>query len=99
MARDLKAFGEALAENTGAQADLHPGVVGRDALVVIEAARRLGSLGWKVNGAGGEGGSITVLSGSRQDKTAFEDWVRRYRRYRVIPVALSADGVRIEGSL
>jgi D-glycero-alpha-D-manno-heptose-7-phosphate kinase len=99
IARDLKAFGEALAENTGAQADLHPGVVGRDALVVIEAARRLGSLGWKVNGAGGEGGSITVLSGSRQDKTAFEDWVRRYRRYRVIPVALSADGVRIEGSL
>lgn len=99
VARDLKAFGDALTENTGAQADLHPGVVGRDALVVIEAARRLGSLGWKVNGAGGEGGSITVLSGSGQDKTTVENWLRRYRRYRVIPVAVSADGVRIEGSL
>ena len=99
IARDLPAFGAALIDNTGAQADLHPGVVGRDALVVIEAARRLGALGWKVNGAGGEGGSVTVLNSSAQARAQFQDWVHRYRRYRVIPVALSADGLVVDGSL
>jgi D-glycero-alpha-D-manno-heptose-7-phosphate kinase len=99
LARDLVAFGAALVENTGAQADLHPGVVGRDALVLIEAARRLGALGWKVNGAGGEGGSLTVLNSSAEARTAFERWVHRYRRYRVIPVALSDDGLKVDGTL
>jgi D-glycero-alpha-D-manno-heptose-7-phosphate kinase len=99
VARDIVAFGGALVENTSAQSDLHPGVVGRDALVVIEAARRLGALGWKVNGAGGDGGSLTVLSGSSESRTEFEDWVHRYRKYRVIPVALSRQGLRVDGSL
>jgi D-glycero-alpha-D-manno-heptose-7-phosphate kinase len=98
-ARELTSFGDALVENTGAQADLHPGVVGRDALVVIEAARRLGALGWKVNGAGGEGGSVTVLSNSAGSRAVFEEWVHRYRRYRIIPVALSREGLRVEGAL
>jgi mevalonate kinase len=89
-------FGSSLISNTAAQADLHPGVVGRDALVVIEAARRLGALGWKVNGAGGEGGSVTVLSSDAGSRLQFEDWVHRYRRYRVIRVAASSDGARLE---
>ena len=98
VGRDLAGFGAALVENTGAQADLHPGVVGRDALVIIEAARRLGAIGWKVNGAGGDGGSVTVLSGSEDARQKFDRWVHRYRRYRVIPIELS-DGLRIDGSL
>ena len=99
VARDLDGFGAALVENTGAQADLHPGVVGRDALVVIEAARRLGAVGWKVNGAGGDGGSVTVLNRSEHSKLEFDRWVHRYRRYRTIPVELSSDGIRVDGSL
>lgn len=95
-ARDLVGFGSSLISNTAAQADLHPGVVGRDALVVIEAARRLGALGWKVNGAGGEGGSVTALSPDAASRLQFEGWVHRYRRYQLIRVAASPDGARLE---
>ena len=98
VGRDLAGFGAALVENTSAQGDLHPGLVGRDALVVIEAARRLGALGWKINGAGGDGGSVTVLSGSEDARQKFDRWVHRYRRYRVISIELS-DGLRVAGSL
>ena len=43
-------------ENTEAQERLHPELVSRDAHRVIEIAKEHGALGWKVNGAGGEGG-------------------------------------------
>ena len=99
VARDLAGFGAALVANTAAQADLHPGVVGRDALVVIEAARRLGALGWKVNGAGGEGGSVTVLSPDDRAREKFDGWVHRYRRYRVISVKTTSEGLRVDGAV
>jgi D-glycero-alpha-D-manno-heptose-7-phosphate kinase len=94
IARNVVAFGASLVSNTSAQADLRAGVVGRDALVVIEAARRLGALGWKVNGAGGDGGSVTILSSDASSKARYEKWVRRYRRYRIIPVNASAEGAK-----
>jgi D-glycero-alpha-D-manno-heptose-7-phosphate kinase len=62
LAGDLAAYGEALSANTDAQAALHPALVCDDARVVIDEARRAGALGWKVNGAGGNGGSVTVLA-------------------------------------
>ena len=31
---------------------------------MFEIAKRYGAVGWKVNGAGGDGGSVTLLSGS-----------------------------------
>ena len=95
-ARDLANFGRSLIANTAAQADLHPGVVGREALVVIEAARRLGAVGWKVNGAGGDGGSVTVINSDGDSRREYEDWVHRYRRYRIIPVVSSDEGATVE---
>jgi len=59
---DLDAYGAALAANTEAQAALHPGLVGVDARRVIEVARAHGAPGWKVNGAGGDGGTVTVVA-------------------------------------
>ncbi len=64
LAGDLGALGAAMRANTDAQRRLHPALVGPDAQQVIAAAREHGALGWKVNGAGGEGGSIAVLCGS-----------------------------------
>ena len=58
---DLPALGAAMVENTAAQAELHPALVSQDARQVIAIAREYGALGWKVNGAGGEGGSLTLL--------------------------------------
>ena len=62
FAGDFAAFGRAMVENTDAQANLHPSLVSPLALRVIGIARRHGALGWKVNGAGGDGGSLTLLS-------------------------------------
>jgi len=63
-AGDFVALGQAMIENTEAQGHLHPDLISRDAWRVIEIARQHGALGWKVNGAGGEGGSLTILGGS-----------------------------------
>jgi D-glycero-alpha-D-manno-heptose-7-phosphate kinase len=65
---DLEAFGAALAANTEGQRQLHPSLVGEDASRLVELASSVGALGWKVNGAGGEGGSIAVLLGDSPDE-------------------------------
>jgi D-glycero-alpha-D-manno-heptose-7-phosphate kinase len=60
-AGDLDGYAEALVANTDAQAALHPGLIGQSARAVIDLAARHGAAGWKVNGAGGDGGSVTVI--------------------------------------
>ncbi len=59
---DLDGWGAVLTESVAAQARLHPGLVGPAHLAAIEVAERCGATGWKVNGAGGDGGSLTVLA-------------------------------------
>jgi D-glycero-alpha-D-manno-heptose-7-phosphate kinase len=61
VAGDIDAYGEAMIHNTEAQALLHPGLVGNRARAVIKRASAFGAAGWKVNGAGGEGGSVTIV--------------------------------------
>jgi D-glycero-alpha-D-manno-heptose-7-phosphate kinase len=65
VAGDLGALGTAMQRNTDAQAALHPALVHPDASRIIEIAAAHGAIGWKVNGAGGDGGSVTVLCDSR----------------------------------
>jgi D-glycero-alpha-D-manno-heptose-7-phosphate kinase len=60
-AGDLAGLGAAMRAATEGQRRLHPSLVGADAQRVIDAAAAHGALGWKVNGAGGEGGSLAVL--------------------------------------
>jgi D-glycero-alpha-D-manno-heptose-7-phosphate kinase len=91
-AGDLAAFGRAMRANTDAQAELAPGLVNDDAVAVIEAARAHDALGWKVNGAGGPGGTVTVLL--RESRPAFEAAVTALG-YRVLPVTLSPRGVTV----
>ena len=93
---DLKAFGRCMIENTEGQAALHPGLVSAGARAVIELAKEHGALGWKVNGAGGEGGSLTILcppEGER--KRAFIDALPQAGPdCEVIPTYLSRIGLR-----
>jgi len=63
VAGDFNGLGRAMIENTEAQARLHPDLISADARRVIAIAREHGAIGWKVNGAGGEGGSLTLLCG------------------------------------
>ena len=62
VAEDLGAFGRAMRDNTATQAEMHPELVHADAWRVIHIAARHGAAGWKVNGAGGDGGSIALLA-------------------------------------
>jgi D-glycero-alpha-D-manno-heptose-7-phosphate kinase len=61
---DLEALGRAMIANTAAQRRLHPDLVNTDAQRVMDIAARHGASGWKVNGAGGEGGTVTLLGGA-----------------------------------
>lgn len=61
-AGDLASWGAVLAAATEAQRTLHPKLVGPAHQAAIEVARDHGALGWKVNGAGGDGGSLSVLA-------------------------------------
>ena len=63
-AGDLQTYGRALVANTAAQEVLHPALVGAEARRALDAARGAGGAGWKVNGAGGDGGSVTLLAGA-----------------------------------
>jgi D-glycero-alpha-D-manno-heptose-7-phosphate kinase len=86
--------------NTDAQGALHPALVGADARRVIELASAQGAAGWKVNGAGGDGGSLTLLSASPGAKAALEQEVRAQdARFRIVPVRVSPAGLEVRGEL
>jgi D-glycero-alpha-D-manno-heptose-7-phosphate kinase len=97
LAGDLRALGKAMRRNTDAQTRLHPDIVGTDARTVIDTARAHGALGWKVNGAGGIGGSVTLLCDtdpeSRLDLT--ETLAGSDPRFDVLPTSLSRAGLRV----
>jgi len=99
-AQDLDAFGRAMIANTEAQKSLHPDLVGVDAQRVIEIAATQTALGWKINGAGGDGGSITILSPTREAKRAFEERVAElHAHYQVLPIEVSKVGLEVRGVL
>ncbi len=96
-AEDLAALGAAMRANTEAQRRLHPSLVGADAQRVIAAVAARGALGWKVNGAGGEGGSLAVLcppgAGERADiESAI---ARASTTCRVLPTSMALAGLQV----
>ncbi len=97
IAGDLKAFGEAMIRNTDAQANLNASLVSPKAIQIFEIAKRYGALGWKVNGAGGDGGSVTILANT--DKRVQEEMLAEIETLgdgvRNIGVRLDLDGMRI----
>lgn len=96
-AGDLNAFGRAMIENTDAQARLHSDLVCEDARRVIEIAQKHGATGWKVNGAGGEGGSLTILSASipHAKNKMIEEIENEKKIFRHIPTLLSPHGLKV----
>ena len=60
-AQDWPLRGRLLQANTQAQRALHPMLVSPIADEIVRIARQHDVLGWKVNGAGGDGGSLTLL--------------------------------------
>jgi len=96
-AGDFAALGQAMIDNTEAQAQLHPDLIGAEAARVIEIARAHGALGWKVNGAGGAGGSLTLLCGERSEakRTLLREIAQEDASFQIIPIRLSRGGLRV----
>lgn len=96
-AGDLAAFGRVMIQNTEAQRNLHPDLVSPTAQRVIEIARAHGAWGWKVNGAGGEGGSMTLLCGplSQSRRAMLREIEQENPRCKNIPIYLSRFGLRV----
>ena len=92
---DLGALGECMVRNNEKQRALSPGLVSPSADAVASVCRRFGAAGWKVNGAGGRGGSMSVLApgddGLRRRLAAAIDGLGR--RVRIIPISLSPRGL------
>ena len=97
LAADYDALGRAMRDNTATQAELHADLVHRDAWRIIEIAAAHGAAGWKVNGAGGDGGSITVLSGARPaaKRAMVRAIIQDNRSLARIPIVISRAGLRV----
>jgi D-glycero-alpha-D-manno-heptose-7-phosphate kinase len=96
-AGDYPAFGQAMTDNTEAQRRLHPALISDDAQKVIDIAREYGMLGWKVNGAGGGGGSLTLLCGASSDvkRAMIREIECENPLFKHIPTYLSRFGLRV----
>ncbi len=96
-AGDFELFGQAMIRNTEAQGELNPALINPDAQLIIDIAAGSGAIGWKVNGAGGEGGSITILCGdiSNQKRELIRQIEDADSYYKNIPIYLSRYGLRI----
>jgi D-glycero-alpha-D-manno-heptose-7-phosphate kinase len=86
IAADLDRYGRVLTAATDAQAALHPALISDAAHELINLARACDAAGWKVNGAGGGGGSISILCRRPSDRDTVIDEATRLGH---IPLALS----------
>ena len=97
VAGDFPALGAAMIENTNAQGRLHPALISAEAASVIAIAKAHGALGWKVNGAGGSGGSVTILCGavSQAKRLILRTIEQEAPHFKNIPITLSRYGLRV----
>jgi D-glycero-alpha-D-manno-heptose-7-phosphate kinase len=93
----FESLGQAMIDNTEAQVRLNESLVSQDAWRIIEVAKAHGALGWKINGAGGNGGSVTILCGSssEQKRKMIREIHQADSLFENIPIYLSRHGLRI----
>jgi D-glycero-alpha-D-manno-heptose-7-phosphate kinase len=90
---DLDAYGQALIANTRAQSALHPALVNPVAREVISVAAEHGAVGWKVNGAGGEGGTVTIVGPDPPDELVTA--ISSMAGVTMLPLRPAREGVRV----
>ena len=98
LAGDLDAYGEVMVQNNECQRSLHSGLISEEADTVIDIAKKYRAVGWKVNGAGGKGGSLTIL-GNKDNKLSesmLEEINSLGKGIRSIPISLARFGVTVQ---
>ena len=92
---DFPAFGAIMDENTDVQRRLHPGLVCEQFERSIEIAKTYAAIGCKVNGAGGDGGSLTILGDGNAATKRLMQAALEEDGMHTIPIYLSRFGVRV----
>ncbi len=94
-AGDFTELGRIMHENTEVQRALHKDLICKQFQEVIAIASDFHALGCKVNGAGGDGGSLTILTnGDMSVKRRMLKAIRE-RSYFSLPIYLSRQGLRV----
>ena len=92
---EFEQLGRIMDENTDVQRRLHKGLVCPRFEKAIEVAKHFGAAGCKVNGAGGDGGSLTILGdGDASRKRRMMEAIAS-EQLLPIPIYLSRYGVRV----
>ncbi len=92
---DFARLGAVMSANTDVQRQLHPDLVCARAEETIGIAKEYGALGAKVNGAGGDGGSVTLLFGADRHRKRACLKALLDHGFRVLPVYLARRGLRV----
>jgi D-glycero-alpha-D-manno-heptose-7-phosphate kinase len=95
VAGDFAALGRVMNENTDVQRALHPALVCPKMEEIIAVAREFGALGVKVNGAGGDGGSLTILTDGDMSKKRAMLRTLTGHAFTSLPLYLSRQGLRV----
>ncbi len=95
LAGDLEEYGRVMVENNECQRALFAGLISPEADEVMRLARKWMAPGWKVNGAGGKGGSLTLLASADDDlrRRLEEEIASIGRGIRLLPATLSPSGL------
>ncbi len=88
-------LGRVMNRNTELQRRLHPELVCNRFEEIIAIAEEFNALGCKVNGAGGDGGSVTILSDGDMAKKRRMLQAIAACSYSVLPFYLSRQGLRV----
>jgi D-glycero-alpha-D-manno-heptose-7-phosphate kinase len=94
-AADFAGLGRVMDDNTGVQRALHPDLVCGAMEEIIAVAREFGVLGVKVNGAGGDGGSLTLLTNGDMARKRRLLRALDERGFHSLPIYLSRQGLRV----
>ena len=92
---DFATLGRLLDANTEAQRALHRDLVCDDFEAIMSLARDFDALGCKVNGAGGDGGSVAILTDGNMRKKRELQSVLLQEGYQILPIYLSRRGLRV----
>jgi D-glycero-alpha-D-manno-heptose-7-phosphate kinase len=92
---DLESLGAVMVENTECQRALYRELVSAGADAIAALAKKYKASGWKVNGAGGKGGSMTVLASSDDGlkRKMLREMVALGKGVRPLPASLSPNGL------
>lgn len=94
-ARDFTALGGVLNANTDVQRALHPDLVCPAFEEIMAVAHDFDALGCKVNGAGGDGGSIAILTRADMFQKRAMERALAEKGYQSLPVHLARRGLRV----